>query len=45
LPSPGRRMTRATEVFRLPVPRYWAISLMRAQRFRRLRGVRTFGPA
>jgi hypothetical protein len=25
LPSPGRRMTRATEVLRLPVPRYWAI--------------------
>jgi hypothetical protein len=23
LPSPGRRITRATEVLRLPVPRYW----------------------
>ena len=23
-PSPGRRITRATEVLRLPVPRYWA---------------------
>src|SRR5947208_13119353 len=23
-PSPGRRITRATEVFRLPVPWYWA---------------------
>src|SRR5262249_7145425 len=26
-PSPGRRMTRATDVLRLPVPRYCAISL------------------
>src|SRR5205085_6216540 len=26
LPSPGRRITRATDVFRLPVPRYWAMS-------------------
>ena len=26
-PSPGRRITRATEVLRLPVPRYWAIWL------------------
>ena len=25
LPSPGRRITRATDVLRLPVPRYWAI--------------------
>src|SRR5262249_30528732 len=25
-PSPGRRITRATEVLRLPVPRYWAVS-------------------
>src|SRR5215211_5872452 len=24
VPSPGRRVTRATEVFRLPVPWYWA---------------------
>src|SRR3954463_13920629 len=26
-PSPGLRMTRATDVLRLPVPRYWAIWL------------------
>src|SRR5262249_18366996 len=25
-PSPGRRITRATEVLRLPVPWYWAAS-------------------
>ena len=24
LPSPGRRITRATDVLRFPVPRYWA---------------------
>src|SRR5262249_5303805 len=26
-PSPGRRITRATDVFRLPVPRYCALSV------------------
>jgi hypothetical protein len=25
VPSPGLKMTRATDVLRLPVPRYWAI--------------------
>src|ERR1700694_1304982 len=28
VPSPGRRITRATDVLRLPVPRYCAISAM-----------------
>src|SRR5262249_40554850 len=42
-PSPGRRMTRATEVLRLPVPRYCAIrlkSLLQVQRLRVLGLVR-----
>jgi hypothetical protein len=35
-PSPGRRITRATEVLRLPVPRYCATSLIaQLQRLRR----------
>src|SRR4051794_36247410 len=45
-PSPGRRMTRATEVFRLPVPRYcaiWLNSLLQVQRLRILRPVRMLG--
>src|SRR5258706_15256813 len=48
VPSPGRRMTRATEVLRLPVPRYWAIwlnSLLQVQRLRVLRAVRMLGPS
>src|SRR5436305_11539140 len=37
VPSPGRRITRATEVFRLPVPLYVASSLMRrSSDFRRV---------
>src|SRR4051794_24660401 len=43
VPSPGRRMTRATDVLRLPVPRYWAIwlkSLLQIQGLRVLRLVR-----
>src|SRR5439155_9112917 len=46
-PSPGRRMTRATDVLRLPVPRYWAIwlnSLLQVQRLGVLRPVRVLGP-
>src|SRR6184192_3452959 len=44
-PSPGRRMTRATDVFRFPVPWYcaicvWANSVLQRQRLRRLRLVR-----
>src|SRR5689334_21360358 len=43
-PSPGRRITRATEVLRLPVPRYWAGVAMRLHRLlrgqERLRGLR-----
>src|SRR4051812_41792963 len=34
VPSPGRRMTRATDVLRLPVPRYcaiWLKSLLRSE--------------
>src|SRR5262249_28864559 len=45
-PSPGRRITRATDVFRLPVPRYWAIwfkSLLQVQGLRILRPVRMLG--
>src|ERR1051326_2810427 len=42
-PSPGRRITRATDVLRLPVPRYWAIwlkLLLQVQGTGLLRGVR-----
>src|SRR5262249_10362886 len=42
-PSPGRRITRATEVLRLPVPRYcaiWLKSLLRGEGLRVLRAVR-----
>src|SRR5438477_536383 len=45
-PSPGRRITRATEVFRLPVPRYcaiWLKSLLQVQGLRVLRPVRMLG--
>src|SRR5919201_2490197 len=45
-PSPGRRITRATEVFRLPVPWYWACSaihVLQRERLRRLRLVRMLG--
>src|SRR5690242_20530990 len=45
VPSPGRRITRATEVLRLPVPRYWAIWLKSLlQWLRVLRAVRMLGP-
>src|SRR4051794_29820217 len=52
LPSPGRRITRATDVLRFPVPRYWAGWLERVsdmsgepllERLRRLRLVRMLG--
>src|SRR3954463_4950801 len=45
-PSPGLKMTRATDVLRLPVPRYWAIwlkSLLQVQGLRVLRPMRVLG--
>src|SRR5947209_3241389 len=44
LPSPGRRMTRATEVFRLPVPWYVACSAIDRHLLRRLGGMRMLRP-
>src|SRR5207245_175922 len=46
-PSPGRRITRATDVLRLPVPRYWAIwlkSLLQVQGLGVLRAMRMLRP-
>src|SRR5690348_3660604 len=48
LPSPGRRITRATEVLRLPVPKYCAMSAMylvlQRERLGSLRLVRMLRP-
>src|SRR5689334_24209045 len=46
VPSPGRRITRATDVLRLPVPLYCAcsaIAILQRKRLRSLRLVRMLG--